>query len=469
MECGASLRGIADDTGEVPVIRSNDTASTGVQDEVSQALGRLAGSAGTSDEPGQRPTAPPYTPPRGGAAPSSPPADETLGDPLLQRSRAAGTTTGPSTEERFYGQPAPWQHDPHATVRLPVQPPREPSTGELPRTGEHTPAYGRAVDDGTATDEHTEPYDEYEPWPDEWTEGAVAEPRRFRFRTLFVMAVLTAAATVVGVLSLLIEIRVPAGASAPFGTGTWMVNDFGTNNTVAALLAAAAVVTGAFLWCFGFRWGAGLAGGGGLAVAGWATLLIGLAEWPIFEAEQVGTPAPTVTRELGYWALWVAAGLGVVVFVTSLNGSGRDRQGGLDPWIAALGAASFLVAAGGPLIPMGTADFSGNYSSETLGVELPDMFFIGRLVQLGLLAFSGIVGFLLVRRYGLGLAIGGGLAAGFMLVTAATDQTATPIGPAFANPGALDLAPHGVTIVGMALAGFFALVAVVMALLDSGR
>jgi hypothetical protein len=89
-------------------------------------------------------------------------------------------------------------------------------------------------------------------------------------------------------------------------------------------------------------------------------------------------------------------------------------------------------------------------------------------VQLGLLAASGIVGFLLVRRYGLGLAIGGGTAAGFMLATAATDQTATPIGPAFANPGAIDLAPHGVTIVGMALAGFFALVAVVMALLDSG-
>ena len=52
---------------------------------------------------------------------------------------------------------------------------------------------------------------------------------------------------------------------------------------------------------------------------------------------------------------------------------------------------------------------------------------------------------------------------------AATDQTATPIGPGFTNPGAVTLDPHGVTVVGFALAGFFGLVAVVMALLDSER
>ena len=57
-----------------------------------------------------------------------------------------------------------------------------------------------------------------------------------------------------------------------------------------------------------------------------------------------------------------------------------------------------------------------------------------------------------------------------MLVTAATDQTDSPIGPAFANPRfATDLDPHAVTIVGFALVGFFSLVAVVMALLDSDR
>lgn len=335
--------------------------------------------------------------------------------------------------------------------------------------GAHTPpsATGARTPVASPVHDHEYVYDSHDPWEDEWVAD---EPtgREFRFRVLFALAVLAAAATVVGVLSLLIEISPEGAAAAPFDNGTWMVNDFGTNNTVAALIAAGAVLVGAFLWCFGFRWGAGLAGGGGLALAGWVALIIGLAEWPIHQAELAADTVPaTITREFGYWSLVGAAGLGLLVFCFSLAGSGRDRQGGLDPWIAALGAAAFLVAAGGPLIPQGSADISGNYSSDTLGVDLPTMFFAGRLVQVGLLALAGIVGFLLVRRYGLGLAIGGGTAAGFMVATAATDSTDAPIGPAFANPGAIDLAPHGVTIVALALAGFFALVAVVMALLDS--
>ena len=90
-------------------------------------------------------------------------------------------------------------------------------------------------------------------------------------------------------------------------------------------------------------------------------------------------------------------------------------------------------------------------------------------MQLGLLALCGVIGFLLVRRFGLGLAVGSAVAAGWMLATAATEQTLSPIGPAYENPGSLDLQPHAVTIVGFALVGFFALVAVVMALLDAGR
>jgi hypothetical protein len=149
--------------------------------------------------------------------------------------------------------------------------------------------------------------------------------------------------------------------------------------------------------------------------------------------------------------------------------AGNDRRAGLDPWIAALAAVSVLVAAIGPTIPEGSAEWSGNYSSASLGVDLPAAFFAGRLVQLGLLAFCGVVGFLLVRRYGLGLAVGGAVTAGWMVVPAATERTASPIGPAYENPGSLDLRPHAVTIVGIALVGFFALVAIVMALLDAER
>ena len=184
---------------------------------------------------------------------------------------------------------------------------------------------------------------------------------------------------------------------------------------------------------------------------------------------EAGTPPASITRGVGYWSLLAAGALGLLVLLGSLRRSGRDRRSGLDPWIAALGAVSFLIAAGGPLIPEGTADWSGNYNSDTLGVELPTLFFVGRGVQLGLLALCGVVGFLLVRRYGLGLAVGSAVATGWLLVTAATDQTASPIGPAYENPGSLDLQPHAVTIVGFAMVGFFALVAVVMALLDADR
>ena len=90
-------------------------------------------------------------------------------------------------------------------------------------------------------------------------------------------------------------------------------------------------------------------------------------------------------------------------------------------------------------------------------------------MQLGLLAVCGVVGCLLVRRWGLGLAVGGALSSGWLLVTAATDRTDKPIGPAYANPGYTTLEPHAVTVVGFSLVGFFCLVAIVMALLDAGR
>jgi hypothetical protein len=288
--------------------------------------------------------------------------------------------------------------------------------------------------------------------------------RRFRLRPLFVLTLLAAAATAVVLLSNVISIETER-ALPEFEIGDWRINDFGTNNSVAAGLAAAAMVVGGLAWCLGARWGAGLAGGAGAGLAGWAALLIGLAEFPISQATLF--PGTTYTRDVGYVALAVAGGLGVLVLLASLRRSGRDGHSGLDPWIAALAAASFLVAAGGPLIPQGSADFSANYTSTT--VDLPTAYFVGRFVQLGLLALCGVAGFLLVRRWGLGLAVGGAVAAGWMLVTAATDQTDSPIGPAFANPGAPNLDPHAVTIVGFGLVGFFSLVAIVMALLDSNR
>jgi hypothetical protein len=290
----------------------------------------------------------------------------------------------------------------------------------------------------------------------------------FRLRVMLPLAVVATAATALACFTPVLEIT---AIGADFPIGTWRINDLGTNNAVAGLLAAGTMVVGAIAWCFGRRWGAGLAGGAGAALAGWVALVIGVAELPVAQAERSLIPS-VIDRPYGYWVLIGAGGAGLLVLLLSLAGSGRGTRSGLDPWIAALGAVAFLLAAGGPLIPEGTADWTGNFSSESLQVDLPTLFFVGRLVQLGLLALCGVVGFLLVRRWGLGLAIGSAVAASWLLLTAATDRTAAPIGPGYANPAspeAFDLQPHAVTVVGFAMVGFFAVVAVVMAILDGDR
>ncbi len=298
--------------------------------------------------------------------------------------------------------------------------------------------------------------------PPPTTERAAPAAVGFRVRPLLVLALLAAGAAAVAVTTTIVRITPPPDGAVP----NYTVNGLGTNNAIAALIAAGAAVVGSLVWCAGRRWGAGFAGGAGASLAGWAALLIGLTEWRIHAA-----PGADVERSIGFYALWATGVLGLILLIASLARASRDGRGGLDPWIAALAAVSFVIAAGGPLIPQGTADWSGNWSTESLGgVDLPQAFFIGRLVQLGLLVVCGVVGCLLVRRWGLGLALGGLLSSGWLLLTDATDRTPSPIGPGYANPGAgTNLSPHGVTVVGFALTGFFGLVAVVMALIDSER
>lgn len=431
MECGASLRGVADDTGEVPVVTTTDAAPTRGAPLPPPRL------VGENDDT----TVIPATARRD--------RDDEPEDALATAPMASVAHSRPGDDARHV-----------ATTEVPVRP--EERTGEL-----LTPYRP----DPTASDTARSPTDA-SPAADRALEPDRREPRRFRLRPLLALTVLAAAATVTAVLSNVITIETDIQALG-LEIGDWKVNDFGTNNAVAALVAAAVMVLGGLVWCMGARWGAGLAGGAGAGLAGWVALMIGLAELQVAlsraELQQAAGAgaALTTTRDVGYWALAAAGGLGVLVLLLSLLRSGRDGHAGLDPWIAALGAASFLLAAGGPLIPQGSAEFSANYTSTD--VDLPTAFFAGRLVQLGLLAVCGVAGFLLVRRWGLGLAVGGAGAAGWMLVTAATNRTDSPIGPGFWNFGARSLDPHAVTIVGFALVGFFALVAIVMALLDSER
>ena len=178
-----------------------------------------------------------------------------------------------------------------------------------------------------------------------------------------------------------------------------------------------------------------------------------------------------VTRGAGYWTVAGAGVLGLIVLVVSLARTGDDGRAGLDPWVAALGAMATIAAVIGPLIPLDDADVDLNWSSAP-GADVPTAWFAARFVQLGLLLLCGVFGFLLVRRYGLGLAIGGTICAGWLVLTAATEQTELPIGLAVGNPGAAALRhvpsdePHIVTIVGVGLMLFFGLVATAMALID---
>jgi hypothetical protein len=294
--------------------------------------------------------------------------------------------------------------------------------------------------------------------------------RRFRFRLGVVTGtgIVAAIVALVGVFANVVTIATDA-ATPTFETGDWLVGDLGSNLQVAGLIGVAALLVGAIAAGFGVRWGAGLAGGAGLAIAGWAALVIGLVEQPL-QAATIAVDAPTtesftitITRDLGYWLLLAAIVIGGAVFVVSLAYAGNDNRSGLNPWIAALGAVSALFAAGGPLVPEGAATFRNNWSSAGGTFDQPTAYLAGRLAQVALLALAGVIGFLQVRRWGLGVAIGGMLPVVWLAVTALLELGDSPVGPAFANPGDTSGDLHAVTVVGMTALVGLAIVAMIAA------
>ncbi|MGA1053214.1 MAG: hypothetical protein ACO3WU_13030 [Ilumatobacteraceae bacterium] len=253
-----------------------------------------------------------------------------------------------------------------------------------------------------------------------------------------------------------IPLTVPADAPVGFRLGTWIADDFGSNLSVAGVVAAITMVLGATAASFGLRWGAGLVGGGGLAAAGVAALTIGFAHVPM-EAAQDFAAIPsevaftlTITKALGYWLLVTAGAVGVIAFFASTNDALGDRFGGLDPWTAALGALAVSVAAVGPLLPESPAVLSDNWFVIDRPGESPAMLVAMRLVQLGLLAVGGIVGFLSVRRWGIGVAAGAALPSVWLGASTLFELGNSPVGPGFRNPGTTDATLHGVTVIGLA-------------------
>ena len=305
--------------------------------------------------------------------------------------------------------------------------------------------------------------------------GTATDVRPFRFGAVMLCGILAGIVALAGTFTTAVKITsdtalVPSDTTpATFRTGTWLLDDLADNMSIAILIAAVLLVVGGVAAGFRWRWGSGLAGGAGLALTGLVALAIGLAQFPIDAAREFAAIPNeqhfvlTITRDVGYWLLLASAALGLIVFFASINEAFGDRGRGLNPWIAALGALATVVAVLGPMIPEGTAIFSDNWYLREGPGEPSALLLLGRLVQLALLGVSGIAGYLCVRRWGLSMAIGGALPIVWLAASTLFDLTDTPVGPAFANPGADEIELHGVTIIGVSAVVVIGILAVVAA------
>ena len=446
MECGARLRRPTSDLALAPPPPDEDSNRL-------PALSAPAGHPMFDPATGQLLAIPP--------PPPLPPPDEDATNVLPAVGAPLGRAAFGPPDVSAQG-PGRWDH-PSDTGPLWPSEVAEYAQDAAPATTVQPPSpndYDRGYYEGTGRVPAT-----YAPWDGPAAPWETAEPtvtkQAFRVKPLLVISILATVAAVVGMFVQVLDI---GGTGVAALDGAWKLNDFGTNLTVAGIVTAVTMVLGAVAWCAGFRWGAGLAGGAGAALGGLVAIALGQAELVVAQADQAGVSF-VLTRDVGYWALVAAGGLGLVALFVSLLRTGDDGRAGLDPWVAALGAMATIAAVIGPLLPVDDADIDLNWTSAP-GTDVPTLWFVARFVQLGLLLLCGVFGFLLVRRYGLGLAIGGTICAGWLVLTAATEQTDRPIGLAVGNPDYTDLEPHIVTIVGVGLMIFFGLVATAMALID---
>ena len=412
--CGISLAGVAEPTEAIPSVSPTAPAGSG-QPETDQLpatelVEQVEGDGWGDDDPVWAPTGP--VPAVGGP---------TVGGPTITTSELPSTE--PVTEVRMEAIAPDADHWPDvptatgtATVQMPTAPPEVPAP-----TAHH----------------------------------------RFRFTAVTLLGVIGGIVLLVGMFASVVEISasrpLTIGDDAPagFGLGAWIADDLADNLSVAGLIAALVMVVGGVGSSFGWRWGSGLAGGGGLAAAGLAAVIIGLAQYPIDAAHEFAAiPTDeqftlTITKALGYWLLVAAGAIGIVVFFASTNDAFSDHRGGLNPWIAALGALAVVVATAGPLLPVDLASVSDNWYVGDRPGDPPTMLVAMRLVQLGLFAIGGVVGFLSVRRWGLGIAAGAVLPSVWLGVSTLFEIGTSPVGPGYRNPGAADSTLHGVTIIGL--------------------
>jgi hypothetical protein len=349
----------------------------------------------------------------------------------------------------------------------PVTPPQTPATGVYEPTAaltvvEQTSPTGYANAAAWNTAEQQWPAGGEHTGELPLASGAGAQP--FRITPLVAVsalaAVLAVAAAFVDVASFEVT-----GGPAPIAQ-KFALNDFASNLTVGAIIAAVLLIGGSALGATGRRIGTGLAGGAGLALAGMFGMVIGQVTG-LFDAQEVsllstgGSFTLTTTQEIGFWLAVVAAVLGGVAFCLSFMGGTADGRPPLMPAIGLLGSLGTLAVVVGPLIPGDGAGFGDNFSNTFI----PPATLYLRLLVLVLIGIGGLVGFLANRRWGIGVALGAISIGAWQWITAITESGDLPISIAGGNPGGVDIAdpfaPHIVTTIGvvvMLLAGAVGLV-----------
>lgn len=294
-------------------------------------------------------------------------------------------------------------------------------------------------------------------WPVDTNEQPmVAQP--FRITPLLAVSALAGILAVAAAVTTLVSYTVTGVLE---GSTSFVMNDVGTSHLVGAIIGAVVLIAGAALGATGRRVGTGLAGGAGLALAGMLANACGMGV-AVLDQAQINLLAPgttvTVTYELGFFLAIAAAALGGVAFVLSLREMGPDGMAPVPVAIGVLGALGTLAVVIGTLIPGDFASFADNFGTDFIPPATSWM----RILVLALIAVGGLLGFLVNRRWGLGMALGSISVGVWMWATAITESGDIPFGIAGGNVGALDTKPHVVTTVGvivMVVAGVVGLVA----------
>ena len=288
-------------------------------------------------------------------------------------------------------------------------------------------------------------------WEPTGTTAMIAPLQPFRITPLVVVASLAAVFAVASAFVTVAGIEVSDLSGLPATEQTFKLNDFASNLTVGAILAGILLIVGASLGATGRRVGTGLAGGTGLALAGMMGWMLG-AVTQVFDSTEFGllssggTFTLTTTRDIGFWLGVLSALLGAAAFVLSFEAVGHDGHPPIHVTFCAVGLFGTAMAVIGPMIPMSDAVFGDQFSNDFI----PPATLLLRQLVLILIAVGGIVGFTRNRRWGLGMALGAISIATWQLLTAMTESGDIPLSYAGGNPGALDFAPHTVSILGIA-------------------